>query len=114
MWIHFLLAPSRRSPRLLFRLRRIRRSPPGAREELGARHALQSSMSPRLLDGHFEFLRKATQDNFAVRTNEREQFRAGGAEPIMNDFMGVVGSVWHNGEVSFGQMETKEFTADLM
>ena len=44
---------------------------------------------------YFSFLPQEAQDNFAsLRVTKRKHVRANGAEPIVNDMVGVLGGAW--------------------
>jgi len=64
---------------------------------------------------YFRCLLQEAQDNFAgLHVTKREHVRANGAEPIVNDMVGVLGSAWDNGHLSFHQAEAKKSSADEM
>lgn len=63
----------------------------------------------------FRFLFQEAQDNFAGLYMTKGKFvRADGAEPIVNNLVGVRGSPGDNGHLGFGQAEAKKSSADEM
>ena len=64
---------------------------------------------------YFRSLPQEAQDNFAgLRVTKRKYVRANGAEPIVNDMVGVLGSAWDSGHLGFHQAEAKKSSADEM
>ena len=60
-------------------------------------------------------LLQEAQDNFAgLRVTKRKHVRANGAEPIVNDMVGVLGGARDNGHVGFYRAEAKKASADEM
>jgi len=60
------------------------------------------------------FLQEAKGDFTGPHVNKSKPLRANGAEPIVNDMVGVLGSAGNNGHLSFRQAEAKKSSADEM
>ena len=64
---------------------------------------------------NFKFLLQEAEDDFAgLHMNKTKHLRANGAEPIVNDMVGVLGSAGDDRQFSLRQAEAKKPSADEM